>query len=397
MIEEIFQAGRQRVPIKVWASDLDEQSRAQLLNLANLPMIFRHVAAMADAHVGIGATIGSVFATKGAVIPSAVGVDIGCGICALPTEVQTRDIRAGDFHQKLVDKIFQAIPTGFAGHKSPQQWDAAGSCVGFDYESAYSSLTHEIQRNAPQKLGTLGGGNHFIELQQDPTGRLWLMIHSGSRNVGKMIADHYMKMAKSMTGREAPEPNLGWLPLDDKAGRAYLSDMQWALNYAFENRRRMMEVALDIFAKLLKKHGVRACDNWGDRIDIHHNFVAEEEHFGHRVWVHRKGATLATRETTGIIPGSMGAPSYIVAGLACPDSFQSCSHGAGRVLSRTAAKRQISKQDLARALGKVIVRHSGDVRDEAPQAYKNIQEVMANQRDLVDILVKLEPLATIKG
>jgi len=400
-MEIIFDEKKQRVPIYSWAFDLDKDTLAQLQSTANLEIVHHHVAAMADAHVGLGATIGSVFGTVDAVIPSAVGVDIGCGMCALPTGNQWSELepKRREFLNMFTNAVFQAIPTGMNAYKQPQSWKSHDPHKGFDYESRYDQLNREIQKEAPYKLGTLGGGNHFIELQQDQDGRIWVMVHSGSRHAGKEIADFYIKLARRLNqemGTGVPR-DLSYLPTSSDEGRAYLDDMTWALNYAYENRIRMMDRILDILQKTMAKFGVRLEYDLGDLINIHHNYAAEEEHFGRRVWLHRKGATRATRGLKGIIPGSMGAKSYIVEGKGNPDSFQSCSHGAGRRLSRREAFRKISHAEMKEAIGDVVLRHAGDVRDEAPQAYKDIDEVMAAQADLVEIVTVLSPLAVIKG
>lgn len=400
-MEVIFDEAKQRVPVYNWAPDLDEKARNQLISTAGLDIVHHHVAAMADAHLGLGATIGSVFGTVDAVIPSAVGVDIGCGMCAVPTDNQWRELKpkADDFLNSLSQAIFRTIPLGTNGHKQPQPWKSHDAHKGFDYESRFDPLTREIQKESPKKLGTLGGGNHFIELQQDQQGFLWVMVHSGSRHAGKEIADFYIKVARKLNqemGVGVPR-DLSYLPTSSDEGRAYLDDMTWALNYAYENRLRMMDRILALLEKTMAHFGATLRYDRNDLINIHHNYAAQEEHFGRRVWVHRKGATQATEGLKGIIPGSMGAKSYIVEGKGNPDSLASCSHGAGRRMSRREAFRQISQADLKHALGNVVVRHASDVRDEAPQAYKDIDKVMAAQSDLVDIRVTLSPLAVIKG
>ncbi len=388
----------QRVPLMVWATDLDDGALQQLLNLSRMPYVFHHVAAMPDAHVGIGATIGSVFASEYAVVPSAVGVDIGCGMCALPTRHNVSDLPKARLFERAIETVFRAIPTGFAGHQKARSWKRKTQFGGFDYESQDAGLTNEIQKNAPKKLGSLGGGNHFIEFQREHDGTLWIMLHSGSRNVGKMIAQHWMKVAKKTTGGEGIPADLSYLDVNTREGRGYLSDMQWALAYALENRLQMMETVFDVLTDVFPREAGMAFDaDINDLINIHHNYASEERHFGKMVWVHRKGATLASEGTIGIIPGSMGTHSYIVRGQGSEESFRSCSHGAGRRMSRHDALKSISRDDLDRALGNVRLRAGSDVRDEAPQAYKSIDEVMENQKDLVDILVELSPLATVKG
>jgi tRNA-splicing ligase RtcB len=401
VIEEIYNPDEQRVPVKSWASELDDGAEGQLVNLSRMPYVFHHVSAMPDAHFGMGAPIGSVFASENAIVPSAVGVDIGCGMCALKTENYVNEMKKPQFFDAAIEAIFRAIPTGFKGHKQHQTWKSRSDLGGFDYESADSGLSREISQNAAKKLGTLGGGNHFIELQRDADGALWIMIHSGSRNIGKMMADHWMKTAKRQTlerGDDIPK-ELAYLDVDSPEGRGYISDMQWALAYAYENRLRMMETVVQVLDDILSQQSrVRLGADLDDVINIHHNYAAFEEHFGKKVWVHRKGATLADAETIGIIPGSMGAHSYIVKGKGAEESFRSCSHGAGRRMSRSQARHTISFDQFNNALGPVRLRAgSKDCRDEAPQAYKDIDRVMRDQQDLVEILVDLSPLATVKG
>lgn len=396
-MEKIFDYA-QRVPVLSWATDLDEGTLSQLKTLAQMPYVFDHVAAMPDAHVGIGATIGSVFAAENAVVPSAVGVDIGCGMCALATENNATELPGAKFYDSLCESMFRQIPTGFAGHQKPRPWKRRNPVGGFSYESVEPSLTREIQQNAPKKLGSLGSGNHFIELQRESDGRLWIMIHSGSRNIGNLIARHWMKVAKRCCAGKGIPPDLSYFEASSQEGRNYLDDMNWALEYAYENRLQMMETVVDLFRDLFPRlAGVQFDADMNDLINIHHNYAVLERHYGRMLYVHRKGATLASEGTVGIIPGSMGAHSYIVRGKGCEASFRSCSHGAGRRMSRHEAKKTISRDDLDRAMGHVRLRAGSDVRDEAPQAYKPIDEVMQNQKDLVDILVELSPLATIKG
>jgi len=400
-MQVIFDKNKQRVPVFSWAYDLDATTLQQLRDTAGLDIVHHHVAAMADAHLGLGATIGSVFGTIDAVIPSAVGVDIGCGMCAMPTDNEWAALapQADGFLKMLAGALFQAIPVGTNGYKDPQPWKARELYQGFDYESAYTPLTEEIRKESPYKLGTLGGGNHFIELQRDERGLLWIMVHSGSRHVGKDIADFYIKLAakRNKEMHTGVPRDLSSLPMSSDEGRNYLNDMTWALNYAHENRLRMIERILRILGQAMHHFGETLRYNASDLINIHHNYAAEEEHFGRKVWLHRKGATRATPGLTGIIPGSMGSRSYIVVGKGNPDSFASCSHGAGRRMSRKEAFRTISQEALKEALGAVVVRHGGDVRDEAPQAYKDIDEVMRAQKDLVEIAHTLSPLAVIKG
>ena len=400
-MEIIFDQKRQRVPVYCWATDADKETLKQLQDTAGLDIVHHHVAAMADAHVGLGATIGSVFGTIDGVIPSAVGVDIGCGVCAVPTDHRWDEVApvAHDFLNMFTNAVFKVIPLGTDGHKDPQPWHGKGTHVGFDYESAYPALNNEIQKHAPYKLGSLGGGNHFIEIQKDQDGGIWIMVHSGSRHVGKEIADFYIRLARDLNqqmGTGVPR-DLSYLPTDSEAGQAYLNDMTWALNYALENRYRMIDRVMSLLGQTMKHFGIDLRYDPAAIINIHHNYAALEEHFGRKVWVHRKGATLATPGLKGIIPGSMGAKSYIVEGKGNLDSFQSCSHGAGRRMSRSEAFRKITKDGLKQQMDGVVLRHASDVRDEAPEAYKNIDEVMTAQSDLVEIRVTLTPLGVVKG
>ena len=388
MIETIFNDGM-CVPIKSWVSNLENSALEQSITLAKLPFIKHHVALMPDAHGGMGCCIGSVFATNNEIIPSSVGVDIGCGMCALPLNIKANK----EIADLAANSIMRNIPLGFSAHPNPQEWD------GFNYESLNEELTREIQEESPYKLGTLGGGNHFIELQQDKSGQAWLMVHSGSRNIGHKIATFYVRLAKKLNPCEF-DKSLSWLYADSEEGKNYLNDMNWALEYAFENRKRMMGVAVGIFLACMEMYGNFPPINWDEMINIHHNYVAQETHFGEKVWVHRKGATLASKGTVGIIPGDMGSHSYIVRGLGNAESFNSCSHGAGRAMSRTKAREVFTEKEVAdymRDLGVAVYCKGGDFRDESHGAYKDIAQVMENQKDLVEIVHGLKPLAVVKA
>lgn len=398
MIELIHDPHTMRVPVYNWASDLDPDTRKQVMRLANMPYVHHHVALMPDAHLGIGATIGSVFGAVNAVVPSAVGVDIGCGVCAIRIDSpNAEELIKSEVLANTQQAVFRAIPLGFEGHKTGQAWKSTKPLEGFAYESVYDVLTREIQNEAPAKLGSLGSGNHFIEFQRDEEGFLWIMIHSGSRNIGLKIANFYIKEAQRLTRDPSIPRDLGFLPADSPEGQSYINDMNWALNYALENRMRMMRRILEIFNYAASRAAVPVLFDINSLINIHHNYAIPERHFHRDLWVHRKGATLASRDTVGLVPGSMGTSSYVVRGLGNPDSFQSCSHGAGRALSRHAARAQITSEAMREALGGVRVLHKSDVRDEAPQAYKSITEVMSNQSDLVEIIHELKPVGTIKG
>lgn len=388
-MREVFDRKKHRVPIKIWADEIEPGAMSQLDNVAAMPYVYHHIAAMPDVHPGFGATIGTVFGAVGALVPSAVGVDIGCGMAAVRTTIDTRTLVRADY-EAIVHRLYQRIPVGFAAHKRKQSWAA------FDYESPVDALSEVIQTEGRRKLGTLGGGNHFIELQSDEANRLWIMLHSGSRRAGFQIARHYIKEAVRVSKLRAAgeRKELESLPLDTEEGRNYRQDMKWAQEYALENRRRMMAEVIDVVSDCLGDPDHLRTEA---AINIHHNYAAEEEHFGETVWVHRKGATYAGCGNVGIIPGSMGTTSYIVEGLGCPDSFASSSHGAGRVMGRRQARMTLSVSQVAESMGDVVAPVNKKTLDEAPQAYKDIDIVMSQQADLVRPRVRLRPLAVVKG
>ena len=378
-------------PIKMWLDDLEEGAMKQAWNLAMLPFTFKHVAIMPDAHQGYGMPIGGVLATDGVVIPNAVGVDIGCGMCAIKTTLR------GDCDpeklKKVLDLIRRKVPTGYKKHVTDKHRKHMPSALSFQ---RLLIVTREFSK-ATQSLGTLGGGNHFIELQTDGD-NLWVMIHSGSRNLGKQVADHYNKEAKRLNKfwhtKVQESFDLAFLPLDSQDGVAYWNEMNYCVDFALANRKVMMQEVLEILGEVFGTFP------YEPMINIAHNYATQENHFGKNVVVHRKGATLARNGTIGIIPGSQGTSSYIVEGLGNPESFNSCSHGAGRKMGRKAAQRDLSLEREQQSLDKMGIIHS--VRrqkdlDEAPGAYKDIDQVMANQSDLVKIVTQLRPLAVVKG
>ncbi len=388
-MREIYDPQKHRVPIKIWADTVEADAMLQLDALAAMPYVHHHIAAMPDVHVGFGATIGSVFGAKDAIVPSAVGVDIGCGMAAVETNIAADVLKRRDY-ENIVELIYQTIPVGFKGHKTKQDWE------GFDYESPFDKLNQAIQTEGRQKLGTLGGGNHFIELQADERDFLWIMIHSGSRRAGFQIANFYIKEAAALSKKRGTgeRRDLESLPLDSELGDAYRRDMEWAQRYALENRRRMMESVIDVILDYLDDpEGFQA----EPAINIHHNYAALERHFGEDVWVHRKGATFAGAGKKGIIPGSMGTKSYIVEGLGSAESFTSCSHGAGRVMGRKQAIRRLQLKDVEKSMKDIVAPLSKKILDEAPQAYKDIDSVMSQQQDLVRAEVVLRPMAVVKG
>ncbi len=361
----------------------------QAYNLADLPFAFKHVALMPDCHQGYGMPIGGVLATKGVVIPNAVGVDIGCGMCVMKTPIL--DASPGGL-KKVLGLIHQRIPVGFNRHKTPQD----ASLIPWGDDPAALPVIKKHSKTALYSIGTLGGGNHFIELQGDKDGRLWVMIHSGSRNLGKQVADVYNKTAIALNAEwysQVPKSHdLAFLPLNAPAANHYLAEMNYCIQYALANRTLMMDRVHECLVEVFESY------ERPSQINIAHNYAQLENHFGENVMVHRKGATSAKLNEIGIIPGSQGSSSYIVRGLGNRQSFMSCSHGAGRKMGRTQARRELSLEDEQAKMEGIIhsVRHTSDL-DEAPGAYKDINEVMANQRDLVEIVTKLRPLAVVKG
>jgi len=386
----VFTIDTESVPILVWGSEVDDATLAQARNLANLPFAFRHVALMADAHVGFGMPIGGVLATEGEVLPHAVGLDIGCGVRAWRTGVPVADFLP--WRDRILNDIQRSVPQGFEWHRASQ----AERTDLFDDMPDVPALLAERDK-AMRQVGSLGGGNHFLELQADPDGIVWAMVHSGSRNVGKQMAEHYDHIARDVNRSQGSTVPLEWglahLAVGSAAGAEYLEVMGWCLRFARESRRLMAE---DV-RRAVARHFPDAEQD--DATDIHHNYAAEEEHFGRRVVVHRKGAVHACG--TVIVPGSMGTASYVGEGLANPLSFESCAHGAGRAMGRKEAKRRLPREDVLRDLDERGVRlfksHKGDVAEEAPQAYKDIEDVMRHQADLVRPVVRLTPLGVVKG
>ena len=397
------------VRAKIWApvNSVEESAIAQIRAMMTHPLLFKHLAIMPDVHAGIGATIGSVIPLRGGVIPSAVGVDIGCGMVVVKTSLKIDDIC--DRFDSIYRGIKESIPVGFA-HRADNKLDIVRETLSAKFlteVAEYEKSSIWNQKAIINQLGTLGGGNHFIELQKDDSGFVWIMIHSGSRNIGNKIATTYIKAAKAL--KNAPE-DLEYFEVDSPMGQDYLKHMTFATNFAYMNRMIMIKALQKVLYKDMYHIG-RAHPNFYAGTNIHHNYVNLETHFGEEVWVHRKGATRVSSGITGIIPGSMGSSSYIVQGTDNPDSYNSCSHGAGRCMSRTAARGKVDrkaggfksegtlsvedfKNDMTGIYTKDIDREH---LDEAPRAYKPIDEVMENQKDLVNILVKLTPIMNVKG
>ncbi|MRS12554.1 MAG: RtcB family protein [Actinobacteria bacterium] len=386
----MFAITTERVPILVWGESADEATLAQTRNLANLPFAFRHIALMPDAHVGYGMPIGGVLATLGQVIPHAVGLDIGCGVRAWRTNIPVADLK--QHREAVLHQIQRDVPQGFDWHKASQ----THRTDLFDSVPDVPVLHDEIEK-AERQVGSLGGGNHFIELQADSDGVAWVMVHTGSRNVGKQMAEHYDRLARDVNRDQGSPVPLEWglahLGTDTPAGREYLAVMGWCLSFARESRRLIAEAAQQALSRLFPSATP------DPQTDIHHNYAAVETHFGTEVVVHRKGAVHAVG--TVLVPGSMGTASYVAEGLGNPDSFESCSHGAGRAMGRKAALRALPRDRVLRELEELDVAlaktHKGDVAEEAPEAYKDIEDVMRWQRDLVEPRVRLIPFGVVKG
>lgn len=383
----------EKQPIKLWLDDIEEATLAQAQNLANLPFIFKHVAVMPDAHLGYGMPIGGVMASEEMVIPNAVGVDIGCGMCAVQTSLTSIST---DKLKVVLGGIRSTTPLGFKHHRKKQQSSLMPKVAGGRLEDL--PVVSKEYSNARTQLGTLGGGNHFIEIQQGSDGYIWLMIHSGSRNIGFKVANYYNRLAIDLNrrwGSTIPHKwQLAFLPINDESGRTYLQEMQYCVDFAYANRKLMMERVKD--ALLAAVHPV----SFAPMINIAHNYASLEVHFHKKVMVHRKGATRAQEGEIGIIPGSQGSPSYIVRGKGERESFHSCSHGAGRKMGRKQAQRQLNLQHEQKFLEDQGIIHSIRSKrdlDEASGAYKNIDKVIEDQLDLVEVLVELRPLAVIKG
>jgi len=382
----------QKVPIKSWCYPIDKNTMEQALDLSKLPFIYHHIALMPDAHQGYGMPIGGVIACENAIIVNAVGVDIGCGMSAVQTDAKANEISINQI-EKIIELLYKTIPVGFKHHKENQSWD------GFDAAPDIEIVQQQLE-SAKKQLGTLGSGNHFIEIQKDEKDSIWLMLHSGSRNFGYQIAKEYNNRALEYCEKwhsNIPNKDLAFLPIDTKDAQEYITAMNYALDFALENRMQMMNKFIEIVQTILN------CNVIGEPINIHHNFASLEHHFGKNVWVHRKGATQAQKDQIGIIPGSMGTPSYIVKGLGNPDSFQSCSHGAGRKMGRMEASRILTIEECNRDMEGIIYKQwsknrKGDIDlGEAPKAYKNIENVINSELDLITPITKLWPLGVVKG
>ena len=400
-----------RVPVKIWTDDIEPEALQQLVNLSQLPIIHRHVAAMPDVHAGIGATVGTVIATKRAILPAAVGVDIGCGMNAIRLPLTANELP--DNLRGVRRAIERAVPVGFEQHAASRirgtRHDqlARGLDGRLDRIAGKHPALMKMQKNFSDtwrcQLGTLGGGNHFIEVCLDESQDVWVMVHSGSRGIGNVIGRYFIEAARKDMQRlqqNLPDRDLAYFAEGSTLFDDYVEAVEWAQNYAMLNRRHMMTLILDALRRELAGPIGSRIDSWkaqDEAISCHHNYVEQETHFDERVFVTRKGAISAKEGELGIIPGSMGAKSYIVRGLGNPESFCSCSHGAGRRMSRAAARRKFSELDLEIQTKGVECRKDDGVLDEIPGAYKDIDQVMANQRDLVEVVHTLKQVVCVKG
>ena len=387
------------VPVKIFTNDIDSDSIEQLKKMAQLQFIYSHIAVMPDVHVGKGATVGSVIPTKNAIIPAAVGVDIGCGMNAVRLNLKASQLP--DNLSPLRHAIERKVPVGFELHKQIKA--KASSIIPLE-----KSLQPIIQKHPglvrmlrkfdatwQKQLGTLGGGNHFIELCLDENQDVWIMLHSGSRGLGNVIGTYFIELAKKEAQHRfghVPDKDLSYFAEGSASFNDYVEAVEWAQNYAFENRREMMRLILEAIRPLLPPFQMTK-----EAINCHHNYVSRENHFGEDLLITRKGAIRAGQDELGIIPGSMGARSYIVKGKANPESFCSCSHGAGRKMSRNKAKLLFSQDDLIQQTQGIECRKDAGVIDEIPSAYKDIDQVMANQSDLIEIVHTLKQILCIKG
>lgn len=375
----------ERIPIKMWLDDIEDNALNQAKNLANLGFAYKWIAIMPDSHSGYGVPIGGVMATtNGIIVPNAVGKDIGCGMIAVRTSLKDIDVET---IKQIMGKIREVVPVGFNHQDTKQEW------AGYTEAPDVPIIQQQLEASTKQ-LGTLGGGNHFIEIQKGDDGYIWLMIHSGSRNFGLQVANVYHKKAQGLCEKwlsDIPDKDLAFLPIDTKEGKEYYDAMNFCLKFAQENRYLMMSRVSAIVYETTEAVTTGV-------INIHHNYAAFENHYGQNVLIHRKGATKVTLGLDGIIPGSMGTNSYIVKGKGNEESFQSCSHGAGRKMGRKEATRTLNLADEQKKMEGIVhgLRTEREL-DEAPGSYKDIDAVMDNQKDLVEPVVKLKPLGVIKG
>jgi tRNA-splicing ligase RtcB len=382
------------VPVSIYTDDVEEQSLQQLVNISKLPIIHHHVAAMPDVHLGIGATVGSVIPTLKAIIPAAVGVDIGCGMMA-----SKLSLNAEQLDEKLLRKIFNQIgrdvPVGFDQHDKALAHAAKPFQKGLQrILEKHPGVQKRVGKHSDwtRQMGTLGGGNHFIEVCLDEAGGVWVMLHSGSRGIGNAIGTYFIELAKRDSQENLPDRDLAYFREGAQHFDDYVEAVGWAQDYARANRAEMMDLVLDAMRRHLPAFGVT-----GSAVNCHHNYVERETHYGESVWLTRKGAISAREGELGIIPGSMGARSYIVRGKGSAESFHSCAHGAGRRMGRNAAKKHFTVENLVEQTKGVVCRKDEGVLDEIPGAYKDIDAVMANQTDLVEVVHTLKQVLCVKG
>ncbi len=394
-------------PIKAWVKGVpvETEAKAQLQNLASLPFIYRWIAAMPDVHLGKGATVGSVIPTQGAIIPAAVGVDIGCGMMAVKTSLFAKDLP--ESLKEVRAQIEKAVPHGRTHHgkrndkgawkEIPAEVYQKWALLEKDYQALCAKHPKLGHGNDVNHLGTLGTGNHFIEVCLDEKQSVWLLLHSGSRGVGNRIGMYFIQLAMSDMGvhlKNLPDQDLAYLKEGTKHFDDYVKAVEWAQNFASLNRELMME---SVISAVKDSKGIPPFSREKIAVNCHHNYVTQEFHYGEKVFVTRKGAVRAGLGELGIIPGSMGAETYIVRGKGNPESFESCSHGAGRVMSRNAAKKQFTLEDHRKATEGVECRKDKDVLDETPGAYKDIRAVMQAQSDLVEVVHTLKQVIVVKG
>ena len=396
-IQKIMTKGK--VPVKIFTDHVEPEAMQQLYNMSQLPFIHSHIAVMPDVHMGKGATVGSVIPTRGAIIPAAVGVDIGCGMNAVRLSINATHLP--DNLRRIRSMIEAAIPVGFNMHKSDRARPTSirALSVGLDRIIGKHRKIYSMQKKPYQtwirQLGTLGGGNHFIELCLDENDDIWIMLHSGSRGIGNAIGKYFIELARRDMGQHLvnlPDKDLAYFSEGAQHFDDYIEAVEWAQDYAMVNRREMMRMILDSLRKQFPGFKVTK-----EAINCHHNYVTREFHFGEQVFVTRKGAIRAGEDELGIIPGSMGAKSFIVRGKGQPQSFCSCSHGAGRTMSRSAAKRRFSQEDVEHQTQGIECRKDSGVIDEIPAAYKDIDTVMAHQSDLIEVVHTLRQVVCIKG
>jgi tRNA-splicing ligase RtcB len=388
-----------RVPVKIYTGEIEPEARQQLVNISNLPIVHHHVAAMPDVHLGIGATVGSVIPTVKAIIPAAVGVDIGCGMIA-----SRLSLTGNDLDEKVLKKVFSQVerdvPVGFSQHPDAKARSHAIKPFRKGLEGIlekHPGITKRAGKRSSWvlQMGSLGGGNHFIELCLDESNAVWVMLHSGSRGIGNAIGTYFIELAKKdlqKTNLQVPDRDLAYFQEGAQHFDDYVEAVGWAQDYARANRAEMMDLVLDALRRHLPSFEVTR-----EAVNCHHNYVERERHYGKDVWLTRKGAIRARDGELGIIPGSMGARSYIVRGKGNAESFHSCAHGAGRRMSRNSAKRSFTVQDLKKQTEGVVCRKDEGVLDEIPGAYKDIDVVMANQSDLVEVVHTLKQVLCVKG